>query len=220
MSDQDIASAPPLFTSEVTTSTAPSRAALYAALAKAQGEFLAIPKNKTVQIPIKSGGSYTFKYADLESIMRACRPALSENGLAVFQSTDRTQAGEVLVTTLAHSSGATLMSEVAIPKASGDIKEYGAVITYLRRYQITALLGVAADDDLDADGRGIEEDDDIRELTNKLVDEAMMAKTDDEALGLWKKHMRGLAANQASYQRLRMAVEQRRAQLRDSKGAA
>lgn len=114
---------------------------LYAALAKAQGEFPEIDKGKT---------GHGYKYADIADILRAVRPILSKNDLAVFQSLD----GDKLVTTLAHGSGATLVSAYPLVQDGtgrmNNIQRMGAALTYARRYALTALLGVAADEDLDA----------------------------------------------------------------------
>jgi hypothetical protein len=127
-----------------------SQAALYAALAKAQGEFLPIAKNRNVKIAMKSGGSYQFRYADLEAILAATRPALSKNGLAVVQMLESTGAGTLLVTKLVHAEGGVVYSDVKLPSPSdADPKAFGAVVTYFRRYTYSAAIGVAADDDLD-----------------------------------------------------------------------
>lgn len=114
---------------------------LYAALATAQGQFPEIPKNKT---------GHGYKYADIADILKAVRPILSKNQLAVFQDIQ----GERLVTTLAHSSGATLTSTYPLVTDQtgrmNNIQKVGAALTYARRYSLTALLGVAADEDADA----------------------------------------------------------------------
>jgi hypothetical protein len=125
---------------------------LFAALAKAQGEFAPIAKNRSVTIQPKEGRAYHFRYADLEAILAAVRPALAANGLALVQPVDD-RDGAKLVTALMHASGAALVSATQIPKIGDrDPKQYGALLTYLRRYMVTALLGVAADDDLDENG--------------------------------------------------------------------
>lgn len=131
-------------------------AALYAALAKAQGAFQPIVKNRNVVITMKTGGSYKFRYADLEEITAKTRPALSANGLALIQTVEHGQQGPLLVCRLMHAQGGMIASEVSMPSARdlGDPKTFGAAITYLRRYMVTAMLGVAADDDLDEDGHG------------------------------------------------------------------
>lgn len=133
---------------------------LYAALAKAQGGFAPIAKNRSVTIQPKQDRetgykppAYTFRYADLEAIIAATRPALSANGLALVQLVTDEGGGAKLLTALLHTSGAALVSEYPIPKMGDrDPKQYGALLTYMRRYMVTPLLGVAADDDLDENG--------------------------------------------------------------------
>lgn len=136
---------------EAVTTTPNNMAALYAALAAAQGEFLPIEKNREVEITMKTGGRYKFRYADLQEVLAKTRPALAKNGLALVQLV---QPG-VLVCQLMHANGGLLVSEVPLASARdlGDPKAFGAAITYLRRYMVTAMLGVAADDDLDEDGQ-------------------------------------------------------------------
>lgn len=134
-------------------------ASLYGALAKAQGAFQPIVKNREVEITMKTGGRYKFRYADLEEILTKTRPALSANGLALIQTVEHGQQGPLLVCRLMHAQGGMMSSEVAMPgvRDLGDPKSFGAAITYLRRYMVTAMLGVAADDDLDEDGQGIDD---------------------------------------------------------------
>lgn len=128
---------------------------IVAALAKAQGEFPRIPKNKTVAVRTKTGGSYTFSYAPLETIMDAVRPVLAGNGIAVVQMvTDKS-----VTTLLLHTSGEWLMSQ-PLPiriseEASNSSQALGSAITYAKRYSLSPMLGVVADDDDDgnaADG--------------------------------------------------------------------
>jgi hypothetical protein len=129
-------------------------AKLAEALAKAQGEFLAIEKNKSVQIKSEKG-SYSFRYADLEEMIAKTRPALAKHGLSVVQSIGVSpQGGVFLDTVLMHASGGALSSRLPLPDVGsmGDPKRFGALITYLRRYQYSAILCIAADDDLDDDG--------------------------------------------------------------------
>ena len=133
-----------------------NQAALYAALAKAQGEFTPLAKNREVEITMKSGGRYKFRYADLEAVLSATRPALSSNGLAVIQRIAPVPGANFseLVTAILHKDGGLIESSIQLPSNSGgDIKNYGATISYLRRYALTSLLCVAADDDLDEDGQ-------------------------------------------------------------------
>lgn len=118
--------------------------ALAAALAKAQAQFPTITRDKEVTVTLKTGGSYKFKYAPLDSILSAVRGPLAANGLAIVQLLDE----DVLVTSLLHESGAILSGRTPIPASEG-VQAYGSAITYLRRYSIQALLGVAAEEDDD-----------------------------------------------------------------------
>jgi hypothetical protein len=118
--------------------------ALTAALAKSQSAFGAVKRDKKVIVQTKSGGSYSFDYAPLETILAAVRQPLADNGLVILQTLD----DGALVTTLLHESGGQVSGRMALP-AANDIKELGSTITYLRRYAIQALLGIAAEDDDD-----------------------------------------------------------------------
>jgi hypothetical protein len=121
------------------------RARLYGALAKAQGEFPTIPRDRTVRVQMKTGGSYTFAYAPLDTILRVLRPALAGNGLGITQTFD----GDRLVTLLVHEGGGTIESALALPRQGANWQEYGSAVTYARRYAITALLGIASEEDDD-----------------------------------------------------------------------
>ncbi len=139
---------------EITQSTSAGLdASLFAALAAAQGDFQPIEKNREVAIR-SDKGSYAFRYADLEQILSKTRPALAKNGLALFQVLGTKGDDATLRCELVHSAGGRLVSELTIPGPTSvrDPKQFGAQVTYFRRYMVTSLLGVAADDDLDDDG--------------------------------------------------------------------
>jgi len=115
-----------------------------AALAKAQGAMEAAKFNKVVNF---SGRSY--KYADLSAVIEAIRKPLADNGLALTQTTEIREGGFVLVTTLRHSSGQWLASEYPLPLAAKP-QDLGSAMTYAKRYSITSLICIAADEDDDA----------------------------------------------------------------------
>jgi len=184
-------------------------AALYGALATAQGAFPAIPKNRMVKIKMKSGASYEFRYADLESILAATRPALSANGLAVFQTMSRVDKGmQMIVTTVAHKEGGSVTSELELPSPNTypDPKELGAAITYLRRYAATAILGVAADDDLDASSDVPEDDDDMKAIAKKAIEEINAAPDKASVDAIFKAAQKDLGDSVMSYAKVRNAV--------------
>jgi hypothetical protein len=119
---------------------------LITALAIAQGEISPAPKSA-------DNPFHKSKYANLTSVWEACRLHLSKNGIAVVQTLDESAGQMVLVTMLAHSSGQWIKSRV--PILVGDKKTpqtIGSAITYMRRYSLAAIVGVAPEQD-DDDGQ-------------------------------------------------------------------
>lgn len=136
-------------------------AKIAAALAKAQGAFSDVAKNKTVKMrgETAAGKPYeiAFKYADLAAIINAVKKPLSENGLAHTFTADVSGSIASVTALLIHSSGESLSTTIssAMPKdkfGNVDIKKLGIHLTYLRRYSLQMLLDVVGDDDADADG--------------------------------------------------------------------
>jgi hypothetical protein len=128
---------------------------MFGALALAQGGFEPILKNRevTVQPKDQSKRAYKFKYADLEEIRSKTTPHLSKNGFALLSLVTAIDGDTHIRTILAHKTGARIESDMIVNRVGGEIKDFGATITYLRRYVVSAMLGVAADDDLDEDGQ-------------------------------------------------------------------
>jgi hypothetical protein len=93
------------------------------------------------------------KYADLATVLSAIAPVLSKHGLCVTQTFMPFEAGTsttLLRTTLLHTSGETVSSDLPMPSTDGArnaLHAFGAATTYLRRYALLALLNLAAEDD-------------------------------------------------------------------------
>jgi hypothetical protein len=117
-------------------------------LCRFQGMIPAIPKKKTVKVPHKTGGSHQYSYADLADIWEAIRKPLQESGLAICQVIDENTQGAQLVTILMHSSGQFIKGSIGL---SGNLKiqELGSEITYLKRYALSAILGLVTEEDED-----------------------------------------------------------------------
>src|SRR4051812_41634861 len=129
----------------------PSIGKLVSARAKASAAIKAIVKAKTAEIPSKTGGrGYRYAYADLADVLDAVEEAISEQGLAIFQTTQaRGRDGTYLITTLAHESDQWIAAEIRLKSADAGPQVYGSEMTYLRRYAVLAALALApeADDD-------------------------------------------------------------------------
>jgi hypothetical protein len=123
---------------------------LASALAKARGLFKPIVRDKTVSVTMKSGGKYTFKYAPLESILDATFEALTQNGLSMVQGYDAEK--KQVETVLMHASGEFTSNRVPALVMDNGPQSMGSAITYARRYGVTLILCIAADDDDDGNG--------------------------------------------------------------------
>lgn len=120
--------------------------ALYAALAKARGEFGPISKSREVKIA--GNANYKFAYAPLEELLAATVPALSSNGLVImmpFTLKNDVCAQNVII---AHASGGRLVYRFVFSPLE-DEKKFGGQTTYLQRYCYRSVLMLAADADLD-----------------------------------------------------------------------
>jgi hypothetical protein len=97
------------------------------------------------------------KYATLDAIMEQVRPVLAAHGLAVMQGVlhPETDGGRVVgiavETRLLHLSGEWMASVVVVPVAKLTALGAGSAISYGRRYGLSAMLGLTAEDD---DGNG------------------------------------------------------------------
>lgn len=127
-------------------------APLFEAWAKAQAEFGSV--TATSRVTFKN---VDFKFAPLSEILGAVRPALNKFGLTLTQQTKHIPFGNAngikVVTTLLHESGVSYNIEsVPVFYNVNDIKNLGAQVTYLRRYEVKTLLGIEADsEELDMD---------------------------------------------------------------------
>lgn len=123
---------------------------LVMALAAVQGEMPTVQKAETANVRMKTGGTYRYRYASLADIHAAVLPVLARHGLAwITMPTLRPDGhGYVLVCELAHASGESRTCEMPLPVSAGA-QELGSAITYMRRYAICAVCGIATDEDDD-----------------------------------------------------------------------
>jgi hypothetical protein len=88
------------------------------------------------------------KYADLASVWDACRKPLTDHGLSVTQTAGTTENGLVRVTTLLmHASGQWVADDLILKPTKDDPQGFGSCITYGRRFSLSAITGVAQEDD-------------------------------------------------------------------------
>ena len=110
---------------------------------------------KDVAVIHKDAKAQYGKFADLATVLTAVTPALAKNGLACPQTFRPSDDGSqtLLITTLSHTSGESVQSELPMMVNTGRnvLHDFGGAVTYLRRYALLAILGLAADVDTDGD---------------------------------------------------------------------
>lgn len=120
---------------------------VFKALSKFQGELENASKNVSKQ-------GITWRYADLAECINVAKPHLAANGLAVTQFMGMYEGKQSLTTMLTHESGQYISDEVQLPDAvlhgssgKNPVQVLGSAITYVRRYNYAAIVGMAQEDD-------------------------------------------------------------------------
>lgn len=114
---------------------------LATALAAAQGETEHASKDRT-------NPAFKSRYADLASVLDACREPLSRHGIAIMQAPSVDGSTVSVETRLVHKSGQWVSTTISAQVPDGKPTTIGSAVTYLRRYGLAAMAGVApADDD-------------------------------------------------------------------------
>lgn len=124
-------------------------AKIAAALAKAQGQIVPPTKNRKVDFQDKNGRRVHYNYADLADVIECCKKPLADNELAITHRMENLH-GFGLVTQLIHSSGEYISTWYPLPDPT-DVapQQFGSALTYARRYSVSALLGIASEEDDD-----------------------------------------------------------------------
>jgi len=118
--------------------------ALYTALAKAQAEMSNVIKDS-------ANPHFRSKFASLAAVRDVVIPALSAQGISIVQMPGNTEDGRVSIRTmLLHESGTldcgTVATTVTV-RGGNEAQALGSALTYLRRYALSAIAGVAQEDD-------------------------------------------------------------------------
>jgi len=119
--------------------------ALAAALAKAQGQMKPAEFDRT-------NPHFKNKYATLPAVMAAVRGPLSANGIAIIQGLEAEGAKVRVTMTLAHASGEWMSSTLEMVAAQNNVQGLMSTVSYGRRYLLSSMCGVVADDASDDDG--------------------------------------------------------------------
>lgn len=109
----------------------------------------------------KTGGKTSYSHATLGNVTSKINAALSVHGLSAGWTTEQKEKIIIVTCKITHEMGhSESTSLTAYPDDSGNknsIQAIGSTITYLERYTILALTGLATHDQ-DDDGKGADEE--------------------------------------------------------------
>ncbi len=102
-----------------------------------------------IENPTKNAENPHFRsrFADLPGILNTIRPTLAKHALAVVQFPGWDDGVVTVETILSHASGEWMGHTAGAPAQKMDPQGVGSAITYLRRYALAAVLGIAQEDD-------------------------------------------------------------------------
>lgn len=134
-----------------------AREAWYSAMAEFQRVCPSIKKTATAKIVTRSGPGYTYRYAPLDEIMTTIQPVMGPLGLSVSWRS-RIEPAQVIVSCrVSHTLGHHEESgDIAMPVVQGDgtganpAQRVGIAATYAKRYSLLGIIGMAPEDDDDA----------------------------------------------------------------------
>lgn len=138
---------------------------------------------------LKSSENPFFKssYADLASVWDACREPLTKNGLSVIQSPSAEGNIVSVETVLMHASGEFVSCELTTQIKDMNPQAVGTGITYLRRYGLAAMVGIAQvdDDGESAMGRNIVIETLSREQVGEIIGMLDIGKVEEHEQQRW-----------------------------------
>jgi len=103
----------------------------------------------------KDSKGYGYNYTSFDSLVQYLRPLLAKNGISFAQMPvgDENQVG--VQTIYMHTDSgewitSVIKSPIAEAKGMNTYQSIGSAITYFRRYSLSAFVGIASDEDIDA----------------------------------------------------------------------
>ena len=161
---------------------------------------VALTKAKqNIPAPVKTKQGYGYWYAPLDEILAKAEPSLLANGLAITHDRDLSQ--NELVTYLFHVSGQYISTRVKIEyKAENKMnlmQSLGSASTYAMRYNINALLNLAAEDDDDGVSSG-----DSKEKSVKTTESLPKVEKITAAVRIPRETIDGVIRDIESFERM------------------
>lgn len=175
---------------------------------------------KVTDGPLKGKG-----YAELHSVVNTLTPLLSKYGLSAAWKLTKDEKDWIEVTCfLRHVGGHVESCSMGGPPDTGGAKNAiqarASTKSYLERYTLKAICGVAEQDDDDdgngGKGNGPAEAQRIEQLLADLTAKVQATKTDKEALEFWRANGAQLKASAGAYDKFTQAVAAHRRVLKEA----
>ncbi len=131
-----------------------------------------VVKNRKAGYESKRGGARTdYEYATVAQVVAAIAPALAQHGLSHSWSTNQPESGGIAVTCvlthqMGHSENVSMRAPSDDSGSKNAIQAIASTLSYLERYTLLAICGLAPIDQEDDDGAGI-----ITMITDEQKDE-------------------------------------------------
>ena len=136
-----------------------------------------VSAQKEIKFAVKDSTNphYKSKYANINSVIDAVKKPLNDNGIAILQSLSPSDDGKLHLTTrLIHSSGEWIEDTAVCPLQKQDAQGLGSAVSYIRRYSLSALLSVYADDD-DGQSAALNASDYLQKISHSQTLEELQA---------------------------------------------
>jgi len=138
-----------------------------------------IGKDQTVEYEVGNKKT-TYKHASLANVTKTINTALGTHGLSAAWQTKQNNGDITVICTITHESGHSENTELtAKPDTTGSknaIQAIGSTISYLERYTLLALTGLATSD-MDNDAQGEPEVVEIITTDQVIVIDELIAET-------------------------------------------
>lgn len=163
-------------------------------------------------------------YADLSSVIEACKPALNNAGIVFMQMPSPSDAGTIALTTrLVHESGEWIESTATCPLPKNDPQGYGSANTYLRRYSLASAVGLYQDDD-DGNAASRKRAEEPKRMPENMVLDWITHINDSSTVGELKARTaeaeEAAAADPVALARIQAAVAAKKAQAKKTPSLA
>lgn len=207
-----------------------ARKAFVQAMANLKSEPLEIFKRKTVAFETKGGDTTSYKHAELSDVVDVVVPAMARHGLSHRWDTRRDQGRLFVKCIVTHRLGHSESLELdGAPDDSGkknNIQQMASTITYLQRYTLLGIVGLATKSEEDDDGAGGAPDaggstdpvdaykGPLADLLRELVFDMRKETEDAKVRDFYMKNRAQLQADKPAYEIFKEATAARRQALK------